>query len=108
VRYTAKTGEFRSGGFILSNPVDVKAGSAEATKRYFRLQNGFNRTSRDHLIWTVAYENIEYLYAKASGIELALQLDLKTVATTLDAKIRRLADYTRKLEQRIGELEGKR
>ena len=105
VRYTEKTGEFRGGGFILNNPFDTKVKGSATEKRFFKFQNGFNKAANDHKEWIVAYEDVEYLYAKGSAVELTLQRDLQTAVTTLSGNIQRLADYCKKLERRISELE---
>lgn len=105
VRYIEKTGEFRSGGFVLKNPFDTKVKGGAGEKRFFKLQNGFNRAARDHKEWILAYEDAEYVYAKGAGVELTVHHDLQTAVKTLNANIKRLADYCKKLERRVGELE---
>lgn len=110
VRYNetaARGGEFRGGGFVLNNPYDTKVRGSTTEKRFMKLQNGFNKTVRDHKEWIVAYEDIEYLYAKGTGVELTLQRDLQTAVTALNANISRLAEYSKKLERRVAELESR-
>ncbi len=103
VRYILKTGEFRTGGFIAQNPFDVKPRDSQIEKRFFKLKNGFDRNNSTE--WLAAYEDVEFLYAKASGVELALQQDLQKTATTLNGNIDRLVAYCKKLERRIADLE---
>ena len=70
VRYietAARGGEYRSGGFVLNNPFDVKPRGAPTEKRFIKIQNGFNKAARDHKEWIVAYEDIEFLYVKGGG-----------------------------------------
>jgi len=107
VRYVVKSGEFRQGGFVLNNPFDTKVQGTAIEKRFIKLQNGFNKSARDYKTWIAAYEDIEYLYVKGTGVELALQRDLQTAATTLSKNIQRLAKYYEELERRIAELEGR-
>ena len=102
VRYITKTGDFRTGGFIAQNPCDCKPGGSKTEKRCFKLKNGFTRNSIE---WLAAYEDVEFLYAKASGAELTLQQDLQKTATTLNGNIERLVAYSKKLERRVAELE---
>jgi hypothetical protein len=109
VRYVetaGKGGAFRPGGFILNNPFDTKArGGPE--KRFMKLQNGFNKSDRDYKAWIVAYEDIEYLYVKGTGVELTLQRELQMAVTALNANIARIAEYCKKLERRLAEQGGR-
>lgn len=108
VRYietAAKGGEFRSGGFVLKNPFDTKPRGSTEEKRFFKLQNNFYKANKDHMEWIVAYEDIEYLYVKGTGVELTLQSDLKEVVSTLNQNMQRLATYCKQLEARIAALE---
>lgn len=110
VRYVeteAKGGEFRGGGFVLNNPFDTKVRGGAEEKRFLKLQNGFSKAARDHREWIVAYEDIAFLYAKGEGVPLTLQHDLQSAATALNANIARLAEFCKKLERRIAELEGR-
>jgi hypothetical protein len=110
VRYietAEKGGEFRGGGFVLNNPFDTKVRGSTTEKRFIKLQNGFNKGARDHKEWIAAYEDIEFLYVKGTGVELTLQRDLQTAVTALNANISRLAEYCKKSERRIAELEGR-
>ena len=104
VRYIQRSGEFRSGGFILKNPFDTKVkGGPE--KRFFKLQNGFNRGARDYKEWILAYEDVEYMYAKGTAVELTVHNDLQTAVTTLNSNVQRLATYCKRLEKRVAALE---
>lgn len=105
VRYTEKSGEFRPGGFVLNNPFDTKVRDSAVEKRFIKMQNSFYKNNRDHKEWIVAYEDIEFLYAKGTAVELTLQRDLQSAVTALNANIARLADYAKKLDRRVSELE---
>ena len=108
VRYTEsaeKGGEFRPGGFILKNPFDTKVRGGSAEKRFFKLQSSKFKTDRSRQEWITAYEDVEFLYAKGSAVELTLQRDVQSVVTGLNTQISRLAEYVKKLERRVAELE---
>jgi len=95
IRYTTtaeKGGKFRSGGFVLNNPFDTKVYGGPNEKRFIKLQNGFNKSGKDYKTWIVAYEDIEYLYAKGAGVELTIQHDLRTAVATLNKNITHLAE----------------
>ena len=57
-----KGGEFRIGGFIVNNPIDIR-NQEGVEKRYLKLQNNFDKKSANHKEWVVAYEDIDHLYA---------------------------------------------
>lgn len=107
LRYIETSGEFRGGGFVLQNPHDIKPRGSTTEKRFIKMMNNFSRQSGDHKEWIVAYEDIEYLYAKGSGTEMTILRDLRTAITGMDANVRRLAEYAKGLEKRIGALEKK-
>ena len=107
VRYIEKSGEFRGGGFILNNPFDTKVKGTTTEKRFMKLHNSFNKSAHDYKAWIVAYEDIEYLYVKGTGVELALRQDLQNAVVTLSGNNQRLGEYCKKLGLRIAELEKK-
>lgn len=114
VRFLKKAGEFQ-GGFILNNPFDTKVKGTMTEKRFFKLQSGFNKQAKDHLEWIIAYEDVDFLYAKGNGVELTLQKDLETAVSTIGGNLERLAAYAKKmdarcakLEQRLAALEGRK
>lgn len=110
VRYiesAARGGEFRAGGFVLKNPFDTKVKGTAVEKRFLKLQNGFQKTAHDYKEWIVAYEDIEYLYAKADAVDLTLHHDLQTAVATLSQNIKQLAEFAKKLEVRVKALEGR-
>lgn len=107
VRYVESAergGEFRSGGFILNNPFDVKPKGAPAEKRFMKIQNSFTKNA-NYKTWLLAYEDVETLYAKGTGVELTLQGELKSVIAATNANLAALATYAKKLEGRIASLE---
>jgi hypothetical protein len=110
VRYVetaARGGEFRGGGFVLNNPFDTQPRGSAVEKRFIKLKNGFNKKARNYAEWIVAYEDIELLFAKGTGVEMTLQRDLQTAVTTLSGNLQRMATYCKKLELRVAGLEGR-
>ena len=104
VRYTEtaeRGGAFRCGGFVLKNPFDTKVKGTTTEKRFFRLQNGFQKNSKTYKAWITAYEDTAFLYAKADAIALTLQRDMKVAIKTLNDNMTRLAAYAKKLEKRL-------
>lgn len=105
VRYTEteeRGGEFKIGGFVAHNPHIFVPNGETAEKTFFKLKGGFFPKAVE---WVIAYEDIAFLYAKASAVELVLQHDLQTAVAALNANTARLAEYSKKLERRIAELE---
>jgi hypothetical protein len=105
VRYIENSGEFRVGGFVLKNPYDVKVEGGTQEKRFIKMQNGFNKTVQTYKEWIVAYEDIAYLYAKCDGVTLTLRKDLESTVKSLNANIKKLVEYCKKLEGRIQTME---
>ena len=108
VRYTETSergGVFRTGGFVLKNPFDTKVKGGPVEKRFIKLQNNFNKTTRDHKEWIVAYEDIEYLYVKAKAVELTLQSELQKIARTTASNNKKIMEYIRKIDERLKALE---
>lgn len=100
-------GEFRSGGFVVVNPFDTKVKGGFTEKRFIKLQNNFNKGSHDHREWIAAYEDIEFLYVKGTGVELTLQRDLQKAVTAINSNLAQLAEYYKKMEHRVKVLEGR-
>ena len=111
VRYieTAKRGgEFRSGGFVIKNPFDTKTKTSTTPKRFIKLQSTpphFGKTAFGRREWIVAYEDIEYLYAKTDAATLSVRFDLQTAVTTLNGNIERIKVYAQRLEKRLAKAE---
>ena len=107
VRYITKAGEFRPGGFVLKNPFDTKPRGAAEEKRFIKLQNGFNDKARGYSQWIAAYEDIAKIYMKPDAGVLMMMQSLETAVRGLNENIRKLAEHSKKLEQRIAALERK-
>lgn len=108
VRYVARGKGFRPGGFVKTNPFDVKPRGEEAEKRFLRLQNGFNEKAATYAQWLVAYEDLETLYVKADAQTAILIGMIEEAIRGLNLNIRRVADRLVELEARVAELEPRR
>ena len=105
VRYVTKEGRFLPGGFVLRNPFDTKPQGQEKEKRFLKLRNGFNAKANNYREWIVAYEDVEYMYAKISGTEKTIHEEIKAITQKLNTNMRRLAETVKKIEKRVSRLE---
>jgi hypothetical protein len=107
LRYYTKADGFRPGGFVLKNPFDTAPGDG-APKRFLKLQNGFSDKVRGYAQWLVAYEDLARIFIKPdAGTLVALQL-IELAVKGLNENIRKLAEYSKKLESRLSALEARR
>lgn len=104
VRYTRVTGEFRTGGFVVKNPFDIKT-EESVEKRCIQLQNNFNKGGPDHQLWHVAYDDIAYLYVKGNGVDLTLQQEIGDAVAKIHANCQKLGKMQKILEQRMAAYE---
>jgi hypothetical protein len=108
VRYFDKTRGFRSGGFVVRNPIE-SAKPGAAPKRYMKMQNGYNDKARGkHAEWLCCYDDIERIYVKPDATTLAILQTLEQAVAGLNANNRKLAEYAKKLEARVAALEQRR
>lgn len=105
VRYFTKKDGFRSGGFVLKNPYDIRPKGAAAEKRFIRLQNGFGEKVPGYAAWPVAYEDLDKLYVKPDAATLVTMANQEAVTRKLNENIRKLVDHIKKLEARLTALE---
>jgi len=103
VRYYTKKDGFRTGGFVLKNPLDTKG----QDKRFMKLQNGFSEKAHGYQQWVVSYSDLDKVYVKPDAAVLMLTQDLEAGVRTLNENIRKVAEHTKKLEARIAALERK-
>lgn len=108
LRYYLKTGEFRTGGFVLKNPFDTKPHGAPAEKRFIRLQNGFDPKARGYAAWLAAYEDLGRVFIKPDAGVHTVQASLEAAVRGLNENIRKLAEHARRLELRLAQLEQRR
>lgn len=105
VRYITKAGEFRTGGFVVQNPIDIKPKEKEPAKRYIKMQNGFSGKTFGHTEWMANYADLGHLYAKPDALDLTFQRMLEGAVKGLNDNIKKLAIHSKKLEERIAALE---
>ena len=103
VRYFSKKDGFRTGGFVVKNPFDIKTNDVE--KRFIKLQNGFNDKAKGYQTWVVAYEDSAKIYIKPDASVLVMMQSLESAVTGLNNNIRKLVEHCKKLESRITALE---
>uniref|UniRef100_A0A6C0I326 Uncharacterized protein n=1 Tax=viral metagenome TaxID=1070528 RepID=A0A6C0I326_9ZZZZ len=113
IRYYLKTGEFRTGGFVAKNPVevvisednDMEDKSHNGKKMYIKIQNGFNDKLKGFYQWVVAYDDIDKIYIKPDAGVLTMVHTLESIVGNLNENIQKLALTARVLEKRISQLE---
>ena len=105
VRYFSKTEGYRPGGFVSRNPFDVKPKGGTVEKRYMRLQNGFNPKDKGYVSWIVDYESLAKVYLKPDAGVMVMMKSLEIAVQGLNANVRKVAEYAKKLEQRVAALE---
>lgn len=108
LRYYTKAGEYRSGGFVLKNPFDVKPRGENVEKRFIKLQNGFFDKAKGYAQWVVAYEDTARVFIKPDAGVIMTIKTLETAVRGLNENIRKLAEHAKKLEARVAALEGRR
>ena len=115
IRYYLKTGEFRTGGFVLKNPFEVVISNDSLQnpktppeklnkdkKKYIKLQNGFNEKLKGYYQWVVSYDDIEKIYIKPDASVLTVIKTLEAIVNGLNNNIEQLAASVRHLEKKIG------
>jgi hypothetical protein len=113
IRYYLKTGEFRTGGFVAKNPVevvisednDIEDKFPNGKKMYIKIQNGFNDKLKGFYQWVVAYDDIDKIYIKPDAGVLTMVHTLESIVGNLNENIQKLALTARVLEKRISQLE---
>jgi len=111
IRYYLKTGEFRTGGFVSKNPVEVvvnednHSSSIDGKKMYIKIQNGFNDKLKGYYQWIVAYDDIDKIYIKPDAGVLTMVHTLESIVKGLNDNIQKLAVTARIMEKRISQIE---
>ena len=115
IRYYLKTGEFRTGGFVLKNPFEVIISNDSLQnpktpperlnkdkKKYIKLQNGFNEKLKGYYQWIVSYDDIEKIYIKPDAGVLTVIKTLEAIVNGINQNIEQLAASVRHLEKKVG------
>lgn len=105
IRYITKTGEFRTGGFIMKNPLEIVNPESKQIVTYFKLQNGFNAKAVN---WIANYEDISKIFMKPDAGVLTVLSSLDGIVTGLNDNITKLVKHAQSLEERIEYLESKK
>lgn len=105
MRYVTKEGKFRVGGYVARNPFDTKPNGGKEEKRFVSMQNGFDKRSKGHAGWLVAYEDIDKLYIKPEASAMAVQRALDKAVKAFNTNIGKLRNHAVGLEKRIKQLE---
>ena len=108
VRYYTRDEGFRPGGLVAKNPTDAAPQGANAEKRFIRFQSGYNERAPGYFSWVVAYEDLTRLFIKPDAAALTVMGSLETAVRGLNENIRKLADYAKRLDARVAELERER
>lgn len=105
IRYFLKTGEFRTGGFVGKNPLEVVNPETKKIVTYIKLQNGFNDKAAN---WIANYEDIGKIYMKPDAGVLTMVSSVEVVVAGLNDNITKLVKHAKSLEDRLEKLEAKR
>ena len=107
IRYITKSGEFRTGGFIMKNPLEIVNPKTKKITTYIKLQNGFNDKATNYANWIANYEEISNIYIKPDAGVLTLLASIETIVTGLNDNITKLVKHAQSLENRLEILESK-
>lgn len=105
MRYYTKEGEYRVGGFVMRNPFDTKVRDEPNEKRFFKLQSSLGNNKAGTKDWLAAYESTSRVFIKPDATALIMLRNLETATRGLNDNIRKLAEHSKKLEQRLAALE---
>ena len=108
MRYDVKSGEFRTGGFVVKNPLETVHPETKAIKVFIKLQNGFNPKIKGYYQWVISYDEISKIFIKPDAGVLTTVKTLEAVVAGLNENIRKLVKHAKSLEDRIEKLESKR
>ena len=108
MRYYTKNGEFRTGGFVVKNPVEAVNPDTKVIKNYIKLQNGFNNKLKGYYQWVISYDEMSKIYIKLDAGILTTIKSLETAVMGLNENIRKLVKHAKYLEDRLEKLESKK
>jgi hypothetical protein len=104
IRYRTKEGKFRVGGFVARNPQDILLKGADTPMRVIVLRNSPIKTVQSHE-WTVAYEKTAAVYVKPDAVGITILHSLETSVIKFNDNIKKIAEYAKRLEQRLEAVE---
>lgn len=101
IRYYSKKDGFRLGGTVMLSNIHIKDDT------YIKLTSERSYGIQKALIWTIPFSSIEKIYIKPDMESEKFNHTLEGVVQRLNDNIRKLAEYSKILEQRIASLEQK-
>lgn len=104
MRYYLKTGEYRSGGFVLKNPFDTTPANENREVRYIKLQNNFDAKAPGYMQWTVAYDKIGRIFIKPDAGVLMVMRSLERAVEKINKNTQKLAEVAKQHETKIAQL----
>ena len=107
IRYYTTNGDFRTGGFVVKNPLEIVNPTDKKIITYIKLQNGFNDKANNYANWIANYEDLSKIYIKPDAGILTTVKSLEGVVTGLNDNIKKLVKHAKSLEERIEKLESK-
>jgi hypothetical protein len=131
IRYINKNNEFKTGGFVLKNPIELnkqsdsgkdaskdagKDASKDAgkdagkdtsieSKPAFLLQSNFDKSSSNYLTWFVQYSDIKKLYLKVDASVRLLVSSLELTIDGVNNNMKKISQYIKKIDARVSALE---
>lgn len=102
VRYFLKNGEFRTGGFVMKNPLEIVNPETKKITTYLKLQNGFTDKASN---WIANYDDINKIYMKPDAGLLMMVSSLEAIVSGLNDNITKLVKHSQSLEDRIEKME---
>lgn len=110
IRYVTRDNEFRTGGFVMKNPVSIKdengmKPSIETENMGMRLQNFFNRKSPDYTTWLISYNDTLKIYLKVdASIQIIVQ-SLENTIENININMKKITDHIKNMDDKIRRLE---
>jgi hypothetical protein len=104
MRYFLKTGEFRTGGFVLKNPFDATPANETREMRYLKLQSTFDAKAPGYMQWMVAYEKVGRIFIKPDAGALMMMRNLEKAVEKINTNSRKLAEVAKQHEAKIAQI----
>lgn len=105
IRYINKNNEFKGGGFVLKNPINLNKQNNDEDKKAFLLQSSFNKSDNNYLTWFIQYSDIKKLYLK---VDASIRLIVHSLELTIDSvnnNMKKISQYIKKIDTKYVELE---
>ena len=99
IRYYKTTGEFKGGGYIMSNPKTSNDG-----RMYLLLKSG-KYGGKKNVIWTLYYDDINQLFIKPSAEYVLIRKELDKQSADIQDAFNKVSGHIKKLYTRIKKIE---